>query len=163
MSSCFCGSGKSHNECCGPILNGSKKAESPGLLMRARYSAFCLQDMAFLSNSLHPNHRQDHDVEATRRWAADADWLGLEIVSEGTSGTQDESGYVEFIATFKEKGVVRNHHEKSQFEWFDGRWYFVDGEMVSAPTRVNKGPKIGRNDPCPCGSGKKFKRCCGAA
>ncbi|MCZ6794526.1 MAG: preprotein translocase subunit SecA [Planctomycetota bacterium] len=31
------------------------------------------------------------------------------------------------------------------------------------PTKpiVNKGPKIGRNDPCPCGSGKKFKRCCG--
>ncbi|WP_212635429.1 SEC-C metal-binding domain-containing protein, partial [Rhodobacter capsulatus] len=29
--------------------------------------------------------------------------------------------------------------------------------MASAP-----GPKVGRNDPCPCGSGKKFKKCCGA-
>lgn len=27
---------------------------------------------------------------------------------------------------------------------------------------VRSGPKIGRNDPCPCGSGKKFKKCCGA-
>lgn len=26
---------------------------------------------------------------------------------------------------------------------------------------VVKGPKIGRNDPCPCGSGKKYKHCCG--
>jgi preprotein translocase subunit SecA len=26
---------------------------------------------------------------------------------------------------------------------------------------VNNGPKIGRNDPCPCGSGKKYKNCCG--
>jgi len=26
---------------------------------------------------------------------------------------------------------------------------------------VIRGPKIGRNDPCPCGSGKKFKKCCG--
>ncbi|MBQ7940511.1 MAG: SEC-C domain-containing protein [Clostridia bacterium] len=26
---------------------------------------------------------------------------------------------------------------------------------------VNKGPKVGRNDPCPCGSGKKYKKCCG--
>ncbi len=26
---------------------------------------------------------------------------------------------------------------------------------------VNEGPKIGRNDPCPCGSGKKYKNCCG--
>lgn len=31
---------------------------------------------------------------------------------------------------------------------------------VTAPRRV--GPKIGRNDPCPCGSGKKYKKCCGA-
>lgn len=29
-------------------------------------------------------------------------------------------------------------------------------------TIVRGGPKIGRNDPCPCGSGKKFKKCCGA-
>ncbi len=28
-------------------------------------------------------------------------------------------------------------------------------------TTVVKGPKIGRNDPCPCGSGKKYKKCCG--
>ena len=26
---------------------------------------------------------------------------------------------------------------------------------------VRTGPKVGRNDPCPCGSGKKFKQCCG--
>jgi len=26
---------------------------------------------------------------------------------------------------------------------------------------VRTGPKVGRNDPCPCGSGKKFKHCCG--
>ncbi|MGQ9733412.1 MAG: SEC-C metal-binding domain-containing protein, partial [Candidatus Zipacnadales bacterium] len=27
---------------------------------------------------------------------------------------------------------------------------------------VVKGRKVGRNDPCPCGSGKKYKKCCGA-
>ena len=36
----------------------------------------------------------------------------------------------------------------------------ADGEAVKEPV-VNKGPEIGRNDPCPCGSGKKFKKCCG--
>ena len=35
-----------------------------------------------------------------------------------------------------------------------------DGEAVKEPV-VNKGPEIGRNDPCPCGSGKKYKNCCG--
>ena len=28
-------------------------------------------------------------------------------------------------------------------------------------TTIRKGKKIGRNDPCPCGSGKKYKKCCG--
>jgi len=32
----------------------------------------------------------------------------------------------------------------------------------TAPMRQSSGPKTGRNDPCPCGSGKKFKKCCGA-
>ena len=35
-------------------------------------------------------------------------------------------------------------------------------EQKNARTVVNDGPKIGRNDPCPCGSGKKYKKCCGA-
>jgi preprotein translocase subunit SecA len=33
---------------------------------------------------------------------------------------------------------------------------------AEAPQTVIKGPKVGRNDPCPCGSGKKYKKCCGA-
>jgi SEC-C motif-containing protein len=43
----------------------------------------------------------------------------------------------------------------------EGIWYFHDGELKKAPP-VKHGPKIGRNDPCPCGSGKKYKKCCGA-
>ena len=30
-----------------------------------------------------------------------------------------------------------------------------------SPTTVIKKEKVGRNDPCPCGSGKKYKNCCG--
>ena len=32
---------------------------------------------------------------------------------------------------------------------------------VKVKTIVNEAPKVGRNDPCPCGSGKKYKKCCG--
>jgi preprotein translocase subunit SecA len=40
---------------------------------------------------------------------------------------------------------------------------FTYGEpsRVSKPMPEEKGQKIGRNDPCPCGSGKKYKKCCG--
>jgi preprotein translocase subunit SecA len=34
-----------------------------------------------------------------------------------------------------------------------------DGSVAKTPVRAGK--KVGRNDPCPCGSGKKYKRCCG--
>ncbi len=37
----------------------------------------------------------------------------------------------------------------------------VDGQQRKPITVVKEGPDIGRNDPCPCGSGKKYKNCCG--
>jgi len=40
---------------------------------------------------------------------------------------------------------------------------FVGGESSSRPQQVVRSNKVGRNDPCPCGSGKKYKKCCGAA
>jgi len=36
-----------------------------------------------------------------------------------------------------------------------------DGNKASSPVVVKKENKVGRNDPCPCGSGKKYKKCCG--
>jgi uncharacterized protein len=33
---------------------------------------------------------------------------------------------------------------------------------ATAPATIRRGPVPGRNDPCPCGSGRKYKRCCGA-
>ena len=41
----------------------------------------------------------------------------------------------------------------------DGKYSEKEGGMNK--TVVNEGPKVGRNDPCPCGSGKKYKNCCG--
>jgi len=133
MTLCHCGSGQPFIDCCSPILDGSRQAATPEQLMRARYSAFCLQDIAFLGQSLHPDHREDHDEVATRRWASNADWLGLEILSKAQPLASGDTDHVEFVATFREKGVVRKHHEKSEF----------------------------KRHPCPCGSGKKFKKCCG--
>ena len=77
-------------------------------------------------------------------------------------GEADEQGVVEFVVTYKEKGVVRRYHERGRFQKEQGRWYFVEGEMVTPKTEVHTAPKVGRNEPCPCGSGKKYKKCCGS-
>jgi SEC-C motif-containing protein len=49
----------------------------------------------------------------------------------------------------------------SRFLKQDGEWYFVDGQLVAPKTEKRNQPKVGRNDPCPCGSAKKYKKCCG--
>ena len=52
------------------------------------------------------------------------------------------------------------HHEVSVFKKINNEWKYVAGEVI--PTTITRvGAKVGRNDPCPCGSGKKYKQCCG--
>lgn len=131
--------------------------------MRARYAAYATQNIDFILNSHHPKTVDTVDRETTEAWSKNAEWLGLEINSTELGGETDEAGTVEFVAKFKMKGVVIPHHERAQFEKLDGKWYFVDGKELNNPTVRREGPRAGRNDPCPCGSGKKFKKCCGKA
>ena len=91
----------------------------------------------------------------------EAEWLGLTIVATEQGGEQDDTGMVEFIARHKTEGVEVAHHERSQFRKLDGAWRFVSGTPVKQ-VPVTRGDKTGRNDPCPCGSGKKYKKCHGA-
>ncbi|MGV6827259.1 MAG: YchJ family protein [bacterium] len=161
MSNCHCGSGRSFEECCEPIINGDQLAPTAEAMMRARYSAYVVGNAKFLGESLHPAHRQDWDEAATRRWSEHSEWLGLEVrgIEAGQKG--DQEGLVEFVALYKEDGLPRKHHEISRFKKEGKQWYYVDGEMPKPETQRNEGPKVGRNDPCPCGSGKKYKKCCG--
>ena len=158
---CPCGSGKHFNECCEPILEGESKAETAEALMRSRYSAYVVGKIDYLGNTLHPDHRHDHDAEATRRWAKNSEWISLEIGQVEAGGKGDAKGAVEFTAMYREKGMQHMHHENSRFEKINGDWFYVDGDLVVPETQVRQTPKIGRNAPCSCGSGRKFKKCCG--
>ncbi len=161
MTSCPCCSGLDYDACCGPLLAGETVPQTAEALMRSRFTAYVKGRVDHLTHSLHPEHRDDHDEEATRRWAARADWLNLQVVSVQGGGVGDDSGEVEFIATYREKGVIQHHHEIGSFSKQDGVWYFIDGKLVPAKTATHTGPKVGRNAPCPCGSGRKYKKCCG--
>jgi SEC-C motif-containing protein len=159
MSNCPCGSGLTFSECCEPVINGTQTAETAEQLMRARYSAYVGVQMDFVFESTHPDHRQGYDHAGTKEWAESSEWQGLEIVATRNGGTGDSTGEVEFVARFKENGTQREHHENAQFRKDGERWYFTDGIMVKPkPLTVSK---VGRNDPCSCGSGLKYKKCCG--
>ena len=108
--------------------------------MRSRYSAYVEHAVDYLGETLHPSHRSDWDREATRRWAEAAEWLGLEIVSTEAGQPGDAEGWVEFVATFNEKGEQRRHHERSRFQFHDGRWYYVDGSLPKPQTQRHEGP-----------------------
>lgn len=159
MSTCHCGSGLAYSDCCNPVISGAQTAATAEQLMRARYSAYVGVEMDFIFETTHPDHRQGYDHAGTKEWAENSEWLGLEIVGTTKGGAEDKSGEVEFIARFRENDALREHHENAEFKKDDGRWYFTEGVMVKAkPIIVNK---VGRNDPCTCGSGIKYKKCCG--
>ena len=159
MNICPCGSGADYAQCCEPVITGKRPAQTAEELMRARYSAHVGLHLDFIFESTHQDHRAGYDPDGTRAWAEQSTWQGLEIAVVTTGMAGDTVGEVEFIARYKNKDGCREHHERGQFEKQDGQWFFTEGIMVKQmPFAVSK---LGRNDPCPCGSGLKYKKCCG--
>ena len=158
---CPCASGKPFGECCGPILDGSRKAATAAELMRARYSAYAVCNVDFLYASSGPEVREEFDEKTTHEWSKSATWQGLEVVETEKGGPDDDEGYVAFVAHYSANGQTCEHREKSYFKKLDGEWRFIDGEIEKNKPFHREEPKVGRNDLCPCGSGKKYKKCCG--
>jgi SEC-C motif domain protein len=160
MAPCPCGSEKDYSTCCEPIITESQAAETAETLMRARYSAYVKEAVKFILDTTHPSHRDQYTEGGIRRWARNSEWRGLTIIDTEKGTIDDDTGTVEFIAEYIEKGRRNRHHEIAQFRREDGAWYFYDGQAPTPQTVVRSGPKVGRNDPCPCGSGRKYKKCC---
>lgn len=158
---CSCGSGLTLGECCAPIMEGSVVAATPEALMRSRYTAYAVGAIDWLKESLDPSQRGDFDEKAVETWSRNSEWMGLEIRRTEADDTTGK-GLVEFIARFKADGVIRNHHELGEFRKANGKWYFLDGKGIKPEPIRHVGPVVGRNDPCTCGSGKKYKKCCGS-
>jgi SEC-C motif-containing protein len=160
MDFCPCGSRVSYDLCCLPLITGERKAITAEQLMRSRYSAYVKKEIGYILTSLHPDHRADYDEKSSKAWAESAEWHGISILKAVGGGADDEEGQVEFAVSYTEKGLKQEHHELSTFKKKDGTWYFATGKTMPKPVS-RAAPKTGRNDPCLCGSGKKFKKCCG--
>lgn len=163
MSACPCGSGRDLNDCCAP-LHAGKPAPTAEALMRSRYTAFVLGNMDYLDKTCTPELRAESDAEARGpQAAAMPQWLGLKILRTVKGGAGDDTGQVEFIVQYKLNGQTLSRHELSDFRRIDGNWIFTASEFNPKQKTVVNGEKVGRNDPCPCGSQKKYKKCCGAS
>ena len=161
---CPCGSQKELAACCAPYLEGKTLPPDAESLVRSRYAAFCLEKFDYLVETTHPDFRDDLSVEALRENVAGLNWLRLDIQGTGTAPGQDGASFdtVTFSALYEREGKVYQMGETSYFTRQNDRLYYVEG-MSHRPLGYRRtAPKVGRNDPCPCGSGKKYKKCCAA-
>ncbi len=160
MDLCPCGSNVGYVSCCRPLIKGERPAVTAEELMRSRYSAYVKKEIPYIFTSLHPDHRNDYDEKSSRAWAERAEWHGIRILKTVKGGAEDSHGEVEFVVNYTENGFKQEHHELSSFKKEKGTWFFTTGKTMPKPVSRAM-PKTGRNDACPCGSGKKFKKCCG--
>jgi len=148
-SACPCQSNKSYEDCCGRFHTHTQFPETAEQLMRSRYAAYVLKNVPYIVETTVPSQQALLNVQAIQAWAEETQWLGLQILNT-ESFTKTQSA-VEFNAVFQGEEGEQTHHERSIFVKIDGCWYFVD-PTVPLPTM---------KQPCVCGSGKKFKHCCG--
>jgi len=143
--------------------------------MRARYAAFVLQHIEYIVATTAPFQQALLDKKSIADWSQQTDWAGLEVINH-LAKLGKRHAQVEFKAYFHlpnasvgystvldltvldKKGLDSKgvHHELSTFVNIPthgtSRWYFLDPTVVMPVTQ---------KQPCPCGSGEKYKRCCG--
>mgnify|MGYP002746452071 CR=1 FL=1 len=148
-SLCFCRSGKEYKYCCAPFHLHTAVPEKAEQLMRSRYTAYVLKNIPYIVATTVPSQQTLLETHLLQEWADNTTWLGLEILkTENLTKTQSA---VEFKNIFQGEEGKLTHQERSIFVKIENCWYFVD-PTVSLPTM---------KQPCVCGSGKKFKHCCG--
>lgn len=119
---CPCGTGRPFDECCGPILAGTP-APTAEALMRSRFTAFSLGDVAHLERSWAPETRPANvTVDPDQRW------VRLEVIDTVRGLQLDAEGVVEFRAHFERHGKPGIRAERSRFRRKAGRWVYTDGE-----------------------------------
>ncbi|MCF3650883.1 YchJ family protein [Synoicihabitans lomoniglobus] len=154
---CPCGSGAPYGDCCDPIIKGVKTAETAEQLMRSRYTGHVVHAYQYL----HDTYAETAGTPLVEEeYGNDITWTKLEVHSH-TPNVRPGVSLVDFSAHYEERGQAGVMHEKSEFKQVDGQWLFIR-PLREGPAPVVAAPKVGRNDPCPCGSGKKYKKCCGA-
>ena len=123
---CPCGWGRKYKKCCG-ALHGGAPAPSPESLMRSRYTAYVIGNVAYLVATTHPDspHREANVAawsDELRRYCAAITFEGLSVRAATERGID---GFVEFEARVRHGEAVHVMQERSSFLKVDGRWLYV--------------------------------------
>lgn len=170
LSKCPCGSQKAYADCCQIAHDNHAAVTSPAQLMRSRYTAHVLKLVDYVVDTYHPSCHAQAQRESIAQ-SVESHWIKLDV-ADVEVGSHEDEGFVTFYAYFEDDQQLYCLGERSRFLRESGVWYYIDGEILEkAPpetpsqkpqtTPIQKNLKVGRNDPCICGSGKKYKKCCG--
>ena len=107
--------------CCG-LFHAGEAAPDAESLMRSRYSAYVVGRIEYLLATWHPSTAPG-ELELSP-----VKWLGLDVRHAEETG---DAGVVEFVARLRVNGRAQRMHEMSSFVRQDGRWYYIDGQMVA--------------------------------
>jgi SEC-C motif domain protein len=137
--------------------SGEKLPPTAEALMRSRFTAYAMDNTDYIlatwETAVPPEKRVLSEENIV--------WQRLEIIDTKKGGLNDTKGIVEFKAFYLNNGEGYMLHEISRFAKTNGRWLYLDG-VVKKVGKIVRQENQGKNAPCPCGSGKKYKRCCGA-
>lgn len=171
MKDCPCGSNFPFTDCCGPLIRGTAFPDTAEDLMRSRYTAFTQKNWEYLVLTSHPEEKKEMARLGPNLIDDGVVWKKLEISGIRSGGHDDSEGQVDFVAHYTKERSEQILRESSRFYRVNGRWVYSRKDSILPPvpvspqvkpkTFVRGEAKTGRNDPCPCGSGKKHKKCCG--
>ncbi len=139
---CICGNALSYELCCEKFILGLEKPSTALALMRSRYSAYVLGEGQYLYDTCSSHLQKPEDILGIKEQKIE--WLALKIHNY-------TSNEVTFSAYYRENRKIEVMKEHSFFVQNSG-WKYDKGELLNT--------SIQRNESCPCGSGKKYKRCC---
>jgi SEC-C motif domain protein len=161
VEKCYCGATLDYSQCCQPFHDGAHLPASAEALMRSRYSAFVVENIQYIKDTMTGEMLDGFSYDDTLAYAKSVDWQRLKVLAAADEDPTATSAWVEFEVYYRLNGLDKCLYEYSLFQRTDERWFYVD----SVKTRVTDcGDRtkntLGRNSPCHCGSGKKFKKCC---
>lgn len=146
---CYCGLGNPYAVCCQPYHDGTPTPTAEHL-MRSRFGSFYLKNVDYIIATTAPSQQDRLDKPALQAWADGMNWTRLDVISHNKIGKRHAQ--VHLKAYFDNGDGEQVHDELSAFVKIGERWYFLDPAVPV--TLTNK-------QPCLCGSGEKFKACCG--
>jgi SEC-C motif domain protein len=155
---CPCCSGLPYEICCEPVITGAPAATAEALV-RSRYTAFAKRCLDHVEHTHAAEIKADFNRAEAETLAEECEWLELRIHKAVEEGDAAE---IEYAVRVRRENRTLIKGVQSRFRRDDGKWFFLSSKPAPHLEQA-RSHKIGRNDPCLCGSGKKYKKCCGIA